>query len=448
LLSRTPEQNGYYPRRARQKIPSHNAEQSTRKMVPTINCARHRRSSDVKKFLILTAAFGEGHNAAGRGIRDALRQLAPDAHIELRDIFAETFGVLSDLTCRAYLQLINYAPQVWSWLYSAIDEREQVRRALRWLAPARYRLAQIIARDQPDVIVPVYPAYAHFLDQILGPARGTKPRRIICITDSISINAVWFRCSADWFLVPNERTAAVLERAGVARGRLRVLGFPVSPAFAALDACRSAQPPWRVLYMINSGKASAAGLVQRLATLSQLQLTVTVGRDEKLRRTVESLRTVTGRNFDVIGWTSQLPELLARQHLLISKAGGATVQEAIAAGCPMIINQIVPGQEEGNAQLISETGCGCIALSNDEVLRAIGSAMQDRGEKLRQWSRNIGGISRPAAALDVAEFLLEQSDCPSKRNCNHPAEFPASDNSRNGLTVRQKLSKRSENSIS
>jgi hypothetical protein len=31
------------------------------------------------------------------------------------------------------------------------------------------------------------------------------------------------------------------------------------------------------------------------------------------------------------------------------------VQETIAAGCPMIINHVVSGQEEGNARLIVET---------------------------------------------------------------------------------------------
>jgi UDP-N-acetylglucosamine:LPS N-acetylglucosamine transferase len=35
---------------------------------------------------------------------------------------------------------------------------------------------------------------------------------------------------------------------------------------------------------------------------------------------------------------------MLESHLLISKAGGATVQETIAAKCPMIISQVVPGR--------------------------------------------------------------------------------------------------------
>jgi processive 1,2-diacylglycerol beta-glucosyltransferase len=83
------------------------------------------------------------------------------------------------------------------------------------------------------------------------------------------------------------------------------------------------------------------------------------------------------------------------------------VQEAIAAACPMIINQVVPGQEEGNAQLITQTNSGTVAPSNDEVVATLTRAFADEGKLLREWSANIAKISRPAASLETAKFLLE-----------------------------------------
>ena len=44
-----------------------------------------------EKILILTAGFGEGHNSAARGIRDALTQISPESSVECRDLFAEAF---------------------------------------------------------------------------------------------------------------------------------------------------------------------------------------------------------------------------------------------------------------------------------------------------------------------------------------------------------------------
>jgi UDP-N-acetylglucosamine:LPS N-acetylglucosamine transferase len=35
-----------------------------------------------------------------------------------------------------------------------------------------------------------------------------------------------------------------------------------------------------------------------------------------------------------IGWTNRTPRMMHEEHLLIGKAGGATVQETIAAKCP------------------------------------------------------------------------------------------------------------------
>jgi processive 1,2-diacylglycerol beta-glucosyltransferase len=363
----------------------------------------------VKKILILTASFGEGHNSAARGIRDALGQIGPDSAVECRDLFAEAFGRVNEVARRAYLFGINRAPRAWSAIYSWIDQSRDFRRGLRWFSRARRRLSEIIERDRPDAIVSVYPPYPHFLDELYGPANGSKPRRVVCVTDSITINSIWYRCSTDYFVLANEQTANVLARAGINRALTRVFGFPVSPRFAALaeQKIRPSGPPWRILQMINAGQSSVSDLPRWLTRIPNTELTVTVGRDEKVQRAVEAIRDASAQKFTIIGWTTELPQLLASHHVLVSKAGGATVQEAIAAACPMIINQVVPGQEEGNAQLITQTNSGTVALNNDEVIATLTRAFADDGKLLQDWSENIAKISRPAASLQIAKFLLE-----------------------------------------
>jgi processive 1,2-diacylglycerol beta-glucosyltransferase len=306
---------------------------------------------------------------------------------------------------RAYVFGINRAPHIWSDIYSWIDQYPDFHRGLRWFSRARARLAQIVEHDRPDIIVSVFMPYAHFIDELYGPANGSNPRRIVCVTDSITINSIWYRCSSDYFLLANEQTADVVANAGVDRALLRVFGFPVSPRFAELPV-RSSGPPWRILQMINAGQGLAVGLTPWLVRIPNTHLTVTVGRDEKLQRKVELIRDASAQKFTIIGWTTELPQLLASHHILVSKAGGATVQETIAAACPIIINQIVPGQEEGNAQLITQTNSGAVALTNDEVIATLTRAFANDGSLLREWSANIAKISRPAASLEIAKFLL------------------------------------------
>jgi processive 1,2-diacylglycerol beta-glucosyltransferase len=364
----------------------------------------------LKRILILTAGFGEGHNSAARGLRDGLAEFSSGAaQVELHDLFAETYGVANDWARVAYLGLIDRAPAAWGVVYRWLDSERRFTGNFKLFFAVKNYLSRLLARFRPDIIISVYPAYPHMLDEMLGPAGGADYKRIVVVTDSLSVNAIWYRCSADYFLLPNEQSAAVLWQAGIPAEKTKAFGFPVSPRFAELTnrrAIPSAADGRRVLYLINGAKPAAPDLVRRLAQVEGIQLTVTTGRDARLFRTLQSLRQNSGRYFEIIDWSDDLPRLLRSNHLLISKAGGATVQEAIAAACPMVVNHIIPGQEEGNARLILETKSGAVATTHDKVIAAVQDAFANDATVWRDWSQNIAQLSRPAAAVEIARFLM------------------------------------------
>ncbi len=233
-------------------------------------------------------------------------------------------------------------------------------------------------------------------------------KRVVVITDSLSVNAIWFRCSADYFLLPNARSAAVLHRAGIPPAKTRDFGFPVSPEFAEPGDFRAppSEQESRVLYLVNARNALAPELVLRLDAIRGIALTVAVGRDRRLRKSIENVQRLALRPFQIVGWSEEMPRLLRASHLLISKAGGATVQEAIAAGCPMIVNHVIPGQEEGNARFLVETNSGVIATSHSAILATVQAAFARDAALWREWSANIAQLSRPAASLETARFLM------------------------------------------
>ena len=371
----------------------------------------------MKKILILTAGYGEGHNSAARGVRDGMARVAPDAAVELRDLFAEAYGRKHEIVRKAYLALINRWPRSWGYVYRWLDRKESFDKNFRSFLALKKHLAGVLDRFQPDAVVSTFPPYPYLLQQILGP--NGRCKSVVVITDSITVNAIWYRCAADYFLAPNEQSAAVVRAGGIAPEKIKTFGFPVSPKFA--DRTQNRQPPSagsgrRVLYVINAGTRHAPELVRRLLDLG-VDLTVTVGCDDKLRRKIQAAagdrksgrrgNTDSSRGeIDIVGWTDQLPGMLCASHLLIGKAGGATVQETIAAGCPMIINHIVSGQEEGNARLIVQTNSGAIALSNNEVVAQVQRAFANEAKQWRDWSTNIAKLGRPRASLEIAEFLL------------------------------------------
>ena len=118
----------------------------------------------MKKILILTAGFGEGHNSAARGIRDGLRKIAPEgAHVELHDLFAETYGTGNDWARVLYMGMINRTPRVWGVIYRWLDRQTNFVGDFRVFFALKNYLRQMLERLQPDVIVSVYPAYSHML---------------------------------------------------------------------------------------------------------------------------------------------------------------------------------------------------------------------------------------------------------------------------------------------
>jgi processive 1,2-diacylglycerol beta-glucosyltransferase len=362
-----------------------------------------------KRILILTAGFGEGHNSAARGVRDGLARVAPEGtEIELRDLFAEAYGPVNELVRKGYLTVVNFMPRAWGAVYRWIDRKKNFDEEFGRFSRLRDHFAALLNRFQPEIMVCTFPVYPNVLRQIQKQnAECSRPcKSVVVVTDSITINAAWYRCDADYFLVANEHTASVLQTAGVAPEKIKVFGFPVSPRFADAALANRVLPPSnserRVLYMIHAARRGASDLAARLADLG-VDLTVTIGRADNLRPEIEA---AAGDNASVIGWTNELPRLLHESHLLIGKAGGATVQETIAAGCPMIVNYVVAGQEEGNARLIAETESGVIANSPREVIAQVQRAFANGAKQWRKWADNINKLSRPRAALDIAEFLM------------------------------------------
>src|SRR5882724_5791155 len=327
------------------------------------------------RILILTAGFGEGHNAAARALASACDALHGAGTALLVDAFALASPRVNAVSRRGYLAMINGTPRLWSSIYAWVDRSNIFPRALWALSRETRVIADIIARERPAVIASTYPVYGFILERLAHEGRLAAPYFNV-VTDSISINSLWWRAACDGWFLPNEDSAEVLRRAGVEPARLHVSGFPVTPFFSAHadeftpSDLGAGQAP-RVLYIINSGTLHAETTARRLLEEADWEITCAVGRDEPLRRHLTQLAARRARPAQILGWTDQIPRLLMTHHVVVSKAGGATTQEAIAARCPMIVNQIVPGQEEGNYELLRRHGAGGLAETPDLVISTL-----------------------------------------------------------------------------
>jgi processive 1,2-diacylglycerol beta-glucosyltransferase len=360
----------------------------------------------VKRVLLLTAGFGEGHNAAARNLREAFLAAYPTATVMMADVFHEAYGGFNTLCQRAYVEVINHLPALWQGVFEVLDRTPLVPAHIGIYRRAAAVLEKTLDDLRPEVVLSTYPGCNHLLDHVLRRRVRRPFRTVTVITDSLTVNSVWYRAFSDLFLVANEPTADVLRAAGVPASRIAAPGFPVPRVFGALAGHRTPPAPgepWRVLYVVNSGRHLAPGILDTLLNVPDVRVTVTVGRDDRLG---VRLRKVAGdRPVEIFGWTPEMPRLMAEAHLLISKAGGATVQEALAAATPMVITQIVPGQEEGNALLILENSAGTHAVTRQDIARTVAEAVGNNGALLRQWEARAQALGRPNASDEIVRLL-------------------------------------------
>jgi processive 1,2-diacylglycerol beta-glucosyltransferase len=361
------------------------------------------------RILILTASYGEGHNAAARALEIAFNEDGADTAL-VADVFALSRPRLNSLVRKAYLAAINGAPGLWKHIYAWMDRPGFMTSGIRMLGSQSRMLEAIIERERPTAICSTFPAYAALLQKLTREGRITTPHFNI-VTDSISINSIWWRPGCDGWFVPNEDSAEVMRAAGVDPGRIHVTGFPVTPFFRDNEGI-VLRPPLsegaapKVLYIINSGTRNAEATANRLLAEEEWEVTCTVGRDESLRRTLTALASPRRRKADILGWTDQIPRLLMSHHVVVSKAGGATTQEAIAARCPMIVNQVVPGQEEGNCELLLRHSAGALATTPDSIVETLRSAFAARGHGWDVWRAALEPLARPDAARAVVAEVL------------------------------------------
>src|SRR5258708_14953430 len=111
----------------------------------------------MKKVLILTASFGEGHNAAARNLRDALELISDDVKVEVLDLFASTYGAFNTLAKNAYLGVVQYAPRIWGGIYSLLDNSSFLGGQMTGFTRLKHALGDILHETQPDCVVSCYP---------------------------------------------------------------------------------------------------------------------------------------------------------------------------------------------------------------------------------------------------------------------------------------------------
>jgi processive 1,2-diacylglycerol beta-glucosyltransferase len=137
------------------------------------------------------------------------------------------------------------------------------------------------------------------------------------------------------------------------------------------------------------------------------QVVAVCGRNEELKRELEqtAARLPSSRvAIKVIGYTKEMPELMAASNILLGKPGGLTTSEALAMGLAFVIVNPIPGQEERNADHLLEEGVA-IRANNLPTLGYKIDRLLDDPARLGRMQANARRMGRPRAAFEIVNQL-------------------------------------------
>lgn len=362
-----------------------------------------QRRSSKRRVLILSSSYGAGHQAAAEALARYLRA-RPQGRVDV--VTADFFGaLLPDLAVPAaiaYQQDADFLPAGtggFDQIAAAMPENSVVR-ALALAGPDRFEA--MLEAQRPDAIIATLPIAGAMFSEF---KRERGPVIATLFTD-LTVRRTWLHPDTDLFFVASAEARENLVLRGLAWDRVVVSGVPVaqslhgpseksvsrqalglSERFTALLAC--------------GGTADAREIASALSD-SKVQVAVYAGA-ARATRSLDALKKT--EYVHVYLQASDAHRMMSAADVLVAKAGGAILTEALSLGLPAIICDNVPSQEMCNVDSLVNAGAVLLARDEDDVVEKV-RYLARNPERLEQMACSARALQKPAATQTVCERVL------------------------------------------
>jgi processive 1,2-diacylglycerol beta-glucosyltransferase len=369
------------------------------------------------RILVMSAAVGAGHLRAAQAVELALRELAPDAEVRNVDVLTLTNAAFRKVYGQAYLDLVNKAPHVLGYFYDLMDKprradskRDRLRLAVEKINLGKF--CELIECSAWDVVVNTHFLPAEIIASLRRARRLDLPQ--MTVTTDFETHRLWVNKPTDHYTTATIEGAAYLAHWGVPREEVTVTGIPIHPVFSRpkdRGACLrkhglAGDRPVVLQLAGGFGVGPIEQLYRSILSVEQpMQVVVVAGRNEHARKQVEAVEVPARHRAKVIGFTTEIDELMEAADVVVSKPGGLTTSEVLARGAAMVIVNPIPGQESRNSDFLLENGAA-IKVNNAATLPLKLSGLLSDRKRLDGLKANARRIAKPQAAYDVARIAL------------------------------------------
>ena len=366
-----------------------------------------------KLILILSASVGNGHTTAAEAVKKALELKEPGSEIRNEDVLKFTNALFRRLYGKAYIDLVNRAPEILGWMYDQLDEPwKNEKRRLFFDKLNTAPLVKMVREYDPDWIVCTHFLPSEIISDLKGNGRLKCPQAIV-VTD-FDAHALWFCRNYEHYFVALDETKAYLEAHGFSSESITVSGIPISPVFRELKSKVAMREklgidqslPTLILSLGGFGVGRIETLLDALRKIGRpAQILAMCGKNEELKKELEA----TQKEDDVVrilpvGYTKAMDEYMTASDVIVGKPGGLTTCEALAKGLAFVIVDPIPGQEERNSDHLLENGVAIRSNNPATLGYKIGRLLDDPG-RLARMRENALAFAKPNAAFDIVDKL-------------------------------------------
>ena len=318
-----------------------------------------------KRILITYGSYGSGHKTIANYIKNYIEDNY-DYEIKILD-FTEHSNIIGKIGVKLFDFNIKYRTKfLFNLSYELMDHKFTTFRFKKFTKKSfdnNYNRKFIIDFD-PDITISTH-FFGNNLVSYYNDLNLTHSKILTIITDYKS-HQWWIanHKNEDAFIVANEVVKNELVDLGVPSNKIFPYGLPVNPNIDNLLKSKedilkeyklSGDKP--VLLFFGGGSAGSMSYFDYFKIVAKQNYNVDLificGKNEKLKNKCDDfIKSKNIKNVKVLGFTTDVFNLMKISDAVISKAGGATVTECLEMNTPMIVIPGYGGQEKYNERFM------------------------------------------------------------------------------------------------
>lgn len=369
------------------------------------------------KVLFLAAATGAGHLKAAKALSEYIQQTDKSAKTLIIDTLKYANPIIDKLIVKTYINTLKTTPRIYGKLYNMTEEKDLIGDNINDLSNGvnklfSFKIKRLIKDFMPDIIVCTHPFSLHMVLGVREKLDRNIP--IVSIITDYAVHPLWIREGVDAYIIPHEFLINDALNKGIEQDKIYPFGIPVESKFLMksnrMDVLEKFNLEDKLTLLIMGGSLGIGEIesifIKLIKSSRPLQIIVVTGTNKKLKAHLEeySNNIYGNKNIVILSYVNEVNELMEISDMIITKPGGLTVSESLIKELPICIMSPIPGQEEKNADFL--TNCGVAArIREHDSIDSFLCQVVDNNIRVESMKKIAKILAKPNSCKDIYSLM-------------------------------------------